>query len=142
MPGNGMPNLEQMSWTDAQFGLNGQSFNPLVQMQMTGSFNPSLVGTYGAAQQQHGMSKIVQTQTQQAEAGDDAEAKRYVGRIRKFQGMTGGHGFGFIDCPEIRNRTGADVYVHAKQTMDATWAKKSASQWCLIPKVSRKPAIW
>jgi hypothetical protein len=92
------------------------SFNPLMAQPAQGSLGMSaMAGTMtSSSSAAHTMQNVVLTQQQAAE--EDDEPKRYTGRIRKFQGLSGGHGYGFIDCPEIRHRTGLDVYLHAKQS--------------------------
>ena len=51
---------------------------------------------------------------QPPELSEPREEKRYDGTVKCFYGEK--HtGHGFIYCPEIYNRTGQDVYLHARQ---------------------------
>ncbi|CAE7029223.1 unnamed protein product [Symbiodinium sp. KB8] len=78
---------------------------PVLQMMSLASWPPSMVSNMML-----GHPVPLNPQGEQAEH----EEKRYDGTVKCFYGEK--HtGHGFIFCPEIYNRTGQDVYLHARQ---------------------------
>lgn len=45
----------------------------------------------------------------------DDEDKRYTGRIKRFYELSGGGGYGFVECNEAKMKWGRDVYIHVNQ---------------------------
>ena len=77
---------------------------PVLQMMSLASWPPSMVSNMMLGH------PLPNSQGEQAEH----EEKRYDGTVKCFYGEK--HtGHGFIYCPEIYNRTGQDVYLHARQ---------------------------
>lgn len=93
-------------------------------VQLSAPFDPSSVSTqpFASAFNSDGWTPsmvsnmMLNMQHQQFDSCFDQpeEEKRYKGTVKCFYGEK--HtGHGFIACPEIYNRTGQDVYLHARQ---------------------------
>ena len=86
-------------------GPSGPFSAPVLQMMSLASWPPSMVSNMMLGQP-----------LPNSQYGEQAEheEKRYDGTVKCFYGEK--HtGHGFIYCPEIYNRTGQDVYLHARQ---------------------------